>query len=335
MLLAHLSDAGADVIGLSRNVEMASAVNEGGLTVITPGERRQVPTRVVTELPDVTYDIIITATQPTDVVEAATRTRPFLADDGRFIILQNGLCEWRVAEAFGESRSLVGGIVSWGASSIAPGVVEMTSRGGFTLGTLNGDPVPESLGLSELLSCVGPVASTENLLWARWSKLILNSVVSSLGTLNGSHLGAVVRSRVARRLGLEIITESVEVARAAGVRLEMVAGTLDLERVALDSVDRWGGLLWKHALLLLVGAKYRKMKSSLLRAIEAGKPPAVDFLNGEVVRWGAQHGVGTPINEAICHHVHEFARGAISPGPAVIAHLAGLAAERKTTHASV
>ena len=93
VLLAHLSDAGADAVGLSRNVEMASAINERGLTMITAGERRQVPAVVVTELPEVTYDIIITATQPTDVVEAAMRVRPLLADDGRFVILQNGLCE--------------------------------------------------------------------------------------------------------------------------------------------------------------------------------------------------------------------------------------------------
>ena len=81
--------------------------------------------------------------------------------------------------------------------------------------------------------CDPPIQHTENLRGARWSKLILNSMVSALGTLHGTRLGPVVALRVARRLALQIITEGVRVAQAAEVHLEKVSGTLDLDKLCL------------------------------------------------------------------------------------------------------
>src|SRR6185436_18533360 len=48
-------------------------------------------------------------------------------------------------------------------------------------------------------------------------------------------------------------------------------------------------------------------------AIERGRPPAVDFLNGEVVSRGAALGIATPINAAIRDQVLAIARGEAKP----------------------
>ena len=63
------------------------------------------------------------------------------------------------------------------------------------------------------------------------------------------------------------------------------------------------------ALLLAVGMRYRRLRSSMLSAIERGRTPAVDFLNGEVVDRGVKHGVPTPVNAACQRMVHAIARG--------------------------
>ena len=47
----------------------------------------------------------------------------------------------------------------------------------------------------------------------------------------------------------------------------------------------------------------------MLSAIERGRPPAVDFLNGEVVDRGARHGIPTPVNAEAQRMVHAIARG--------------------------
>jgi 2-dehydropantoate 2-reductase len=146
----------------------------------------------------------------------------------------------------------------------------------------------------------------------RWSKLAINCAVSTLGTLAGERVGSLLRLRFARRLALEIVTEVVTVARAEGVRLEKVAGTVDLAWLALGAGETSRGsvsLAAKHALMLAVGARYRRMRSSMLAALERGRKPAVDFLNGEVVSRAAVHGLRAPVNEAARELVWAISRG--------------------------
>jgi 2-dehydropantoate 2-reductase len=40
-------------------------------------------------------------------------------------------------------------------------------------------------------------------------------------------------------------------------------------------------------------------KTSLLQSLEKGTKTEIDFINGSVVRWGARHGVPTPVNQAL------------------------------------
>jgi 2-dehydropantoate 2-reductase len=47
----------------------------------------------------------------------------------------------------------------------------------------------------------------------------------------------------------------------------------------------------------------------MLAAIERGRPPAVDFLNGEIVARGRTHGVPVPVNALVVDTVHAIASG--------------------------
>jgi 2-dehydropantoate 2-reductase len=321
---AHIAELGADVHVVSRNTATASAVQRNGFRLVGEGGRRTVPGRIYSEVPPGEFDLVLFATQPTDVEGAARQALPHLAPHGHAVILQNGLCESRVADLLGDPSRVIGGIVAWGATMPEPGVFDKTSSGGFVLGGMGGG---EAAGLDlveGLLASIGPIQRTDNLLGARWSKLALNCAVSTLGTLNGSTLGRVVRVRHARRLALEIITEVVAVAKAAGVRLEKVSGTLDLDWIALTDAEIESGsmaLAAKHAMLLAVGLRYRRLRSSMLRAIEAGKSPAIDFLNGEVVRHGTRHEVPVPLNALVCDRVWAISRGEVEAGPALVARL--------------
>lgn len=319
VVTGHLAELGADVVAVSRNAAVVDAVGDRGLMLTGEGGRRTVAARVVREIPPQRFDYVLLATQPTDVEAAARQAAPALAPDGRMVCFQNGLCEDRVSAVLGDARRVIGGIVAWGASAVEPGVFDRTSAGGFVLGRMDGAPDPAIDALADLLEVIGPVQRTDNLAGARWSKLALNCAVSALGTLNGSTLGTVVRQRIARRLALSIMTETVAVAKARDVSLVKVSGTLDLERIALKPAQKAGpSLATKHALILAVGLRYRRMKSSMLRAIERGRPPAVDFLNGEVVRHGARAEVPTPVNQAVTDAVWDLSRGTVEPGPALI-----------------
>jgi 2-dehydropantoate 2-reductase len=314
LVSAHLYELGVDVTPVTTNPAIADAVNRRGFQVTGDGNPRVIAGRMHVGVPPRAggYDVVLLATQPPQVEEAARTAAPHLAPGGAMVCFQNGLCEARIARIVGPER-VVGGIVAWGAAMPAPGVYERTSDGGFVVGRLDGSHDALCDSIARMLEVIGPVALTDNLAGARWSKLAINAAISSLGTIGGDRLGPLVLHRTVRRLVLEVMTEAVAVARREGVRLEKVAGTLDLEWIALTDEERRAagsvGLASKHTLLLAVGFRYRRMRSSMLAAIERGRPPAVDFLNGEIVERARRHGLAAPINEAVVTLVHAIARG--------------------------
>lgn len=320
-IAAHLAAQGARVCAVTRNPNVAQAVRTRGFVLTgvgIEGERR-VPGELSLGIPPDAgpFDYALLATQPTDLEAAARQAAPHLAPGGRIVTLPNGLPEERVAAALGDDAIVVGGIVGWGASHPQPGVFERTSEGGFVLGRLDGRPDPAVDRLAALLAPIGAVEVTDNLRGARWSKLALNAAISALGTLGGDRLGALMRYRHVRRLALEVMTEVVELARAEGVRLEKIAGTLDLDWIALTPEERRSkgslSLAAKHALLLVVGLKYRRLRSSMLAALERGQVPPVEFLNGEVARLSQRHGLQPHVNRALTERVLDCARGRREP----------------------
>jgi 2-dehydropantoate 2-reductase len=192
---------------------------------------------------------------------------------------------------------------------------------------MDGRSDPRMEELSRALEPIGPVEITKNLRGKRWSKLAINCAISTLGTLGGERLGGMMQHRFVRRLALAIMTETVQVARREGVLLEKVSGTLDLEWIALTDEEKRAsgspGLLAKHALLLAVGFRYRRMRSSMLSAIERGRSPAVDFLNGEVVDRAKKHGIEAPVNTRLREEVWRLAKGKEKPSMGRLRDVAG------------
>jgi 2-dehydropantoate 2-reductase len=326
IVAAHLLESGQEVAIVSSNAAIAEAVEARGLQIRGDGAARSVQARVARAVPAGLFDVVVLATQPGHVEAAAQSALASLAPDGVMLCLQNGLCEERVARIAGAART-VGAVVAWGAAMPEPGLYDRTAAGGFTLGRLDGSSDARLEEIARALECVGPTEITRNLAGKRWSKLAINCAISSMGTLGGDRLGPLMQHRFVRRLALEVMTEVVHVARREQITLEKVSGTLDLEWIALTEDERRASgspaLLAKHALLYAVGLRFRRMRSSMLAAIERGREPAVDFLNGEVIDRGRQHGIATPVNTRVRSLVWEVAAGKRTPGLELLRELAG------------
>ncbi len=314
-----------DLTVLTTNARVADEVNARGFVLRGEGGAKTVPGKMVTALdPHDSFGTIILATQPPQVEDAARRVSPHLHESGKIVCLQNGLCEERVAH-IAPREQIVGAVVAWGGAMPEPGVYDRTSSGGFSIGVLE-EKGQDLSALALLLEPIGPVTITHNLAGARWSKLAINCAISTLGTLGGAPLGQLMLSLTVRRLALELMTEVVNVARAKRIALEKVSGTIDLDWIALTDAERRAigspGLLAKHSMLLAVGARYRRMRSSMLAAIERGRPPAVDFLNGEIVSHGKSQGISTPVNAHASDLVWQIARKERTPSMDTIRELA-------------
>lgn len=313
---AHLLAGGWDVTVATTNRGIAAALQRDGLRVRGPSApRHAVPVPHLVETASGApgrFDYVLLAMQPPQVEAAARDALGVLLPEGRVVCFQNGLCEERLAPVIGAQR-VIGAVVAWGGSVLEPGCYERTSAGGFALGTLTGQVDASVERLARILSAVGPVHLTTNLAGVRWSKLAINSAISTLGTIGGDRLGVLMQKAHGRRLALEVMSEVVAVARAEGVRLEKLSGTLDLEWLALGSREAslpTAPSLWlKHAVLLAVGTRYRKLRSSMGAAIARGRVPAVDFLNGEVEARAARHAIAVPVNAAARAFVWDIAQG--------------------------
>jgi 2-dehydropantoate 2-reductase len=312
-VVAHeLISAGHDVTLLTHDPDTARTLRISGLREVRSG-RVVLPKVIEGGVPaGEHFDYVLLATQPTAIASAMPGLVGTIGSEGRFVCLQNGLCEERIAQFVPRNR-IVGAVVAFGASAHGAGLCERTSTGGVVIGNLDG-ALDESLErLTLVLSVLGPARTTTNLLGIRWSKLAVNCAISTLGTIGGERLGVLLRLKFVRQLALRIIAEAVEVATALGVTLERLPGVPPLEWLArgnpAQTMRARFEMAARHGVALGIGTRYRWLRSSMLRAIERGKEPAVDFLNGEVTARAQSLGIATPVNSAAQSLVWSIARG--------------------------
>ncbi len=320
VIAGGLLRAGHDLTIVTHNDEITQAINTEGLRLTTPEGQWTVPASAHTQLDEDSmgpFDAICLAMKATKVEQAAHDVCDSLSPGGYVVTLQNGVVEDRVSKILGREK-VVGALVGWGATMHVPGVYEMTSRGELIVGELDGELSPRVQQLKATLDAAAPTTISTNIYGALWSKLAINCFVTALGAVTGQLLGEMLRERAIRRLALSITSEVIDVAQAQGVSLEPVGGTLDLQRLYLSPERRAGGFgldLIKHAIMLIVGLKFRHVKSSMLQSLERGRRPEIDFMNGYVVERGQAEGVPTPVNAALTALVREIGAGTrvISP----------------------
>lgn len=288
---------------------------------LSPADVRAAPTDFPSR-----FHTIFLAVQPPQLELVTRQIASSLSPNGRVVCLSNGLCEESMAKWI-DPECIVGAVVAWGARMKAPGHYTRTSKGGFLLGKLASPEDPRLDDIETLLRHVGPVKRTSNLRGARFAKLTINCAVTALGTIGGKTLGELLLRMRARRLALALMRECAEVALAAGVVMEPVT-KVDLGKLAGGGTRKAFARVAQHALLLLAGTRYRKLRSSMLAAMERGREPAIDYINGEVVRLGRLHGVPTPYNEAAATVVWEIFRGHLPAGLLALARMEQLAESR-------
>ena len=188
------------------------------------------------------------------------------------------------------------------------GELEMTSGGEFIIGMLEGCASPRLEALRKALSAVVPTTISENIYAELYSKLIVNSCITSLGAVCGLTLGEMMKRKQARKIFLAVIGEAVNVARAMKLAVPPYGGKLDYFKLMrgatpLDNLRR-------HLMIRVVGMKYSKLKSSSLQSLERGRPTEIDCFNGYIVQKGEELGVDCPVCRRLTRMVREIEHGA-------------------------
>lgn len=294
---AMIKRAGYDVTLVCKHKEIADMVEGRGLHISGVCGTHDVSMSAVADCAELdgTFDYALIATKAYDMPACARALLPFLRDDSLVLSLQNGVCVDAMADAVGRNRT-VGCVVGFGATMVKPGELNMTSTGEFIIGRLSGDNAALE-PIKAAMSAVAPTVISDDIYAELYSKLIVNSCITSLGAICGLRLGAMLQKKQARSIFIAIIKEAMDVAHALGLKVPPFGGRLDYEK--LISGDTALDRLRRHAMIYIVGLKYRRLKSSSLQSLERGRPTEIDYFNGYIAAKGAEVGVSCPINSRL------------------------------------
>lgn len=312
VLGAYITKNGGEIDLINRNRAHVAALREKGAR-ITGTVEMTVPVKAF--LPEEMtgkYDVILLMTKQQHNAEVVTTLKEYLADDGVIVTLQNGLPEPGIAEIVGANRTM-GCTVEWGATLTEPGVCLLTSDPdslSFHMGKMEGISETQFATVKKLLELMCPVYEEENLIGARWSKLLINATFSGLGTVIGGTFGDVSGNKSARKVAIRCMKECIDVGHAAGAKFAPVQGK-DITKLFYykGAVKRAIGTL----LIPIAMKKHRAIEPSMLQDLKKGKPCEIDAINGVVCEWGRKKKVPTPINDRIVEIVKKAQNGELKP----------------------
>lgn len=298
VLGAFLNKNGLEVTLIDSYGEHVKALNEKGAHIVGCADIT-VPVKAITpEEMEGKYDVVFLFTKQTANSTALPHLKQFLNDDSVVCTLQNGVPEYSVEEYIGGNRT-VGGTVLWGATFMSPGVSEVTqdvTNGDilFDIGEIDGKVTERIKKVAGVLEYMGPVNIVENLMGARWSKLILNSCMSGLSAVTGSVFGDVFNNPKSSALLSFIASDIINVCEKANVDLEDVMG---MDMRDFGKVDTLENFVKSQNCFRRFYADKLTAKASMLQDLEKGKKTEVDMINGFVVEQGKKYGVPTPYND--------------------------------------
>ncbi|MBN1337729.1 MAG: 2-dehydropantoate 2-reductase [Bacteroidales bacterium] len=305
---AHISKAGFNIEAVDSLPGYAEKISHEGIHVFGRSRefRERMPAFRDIGLVSEKKDIIIIATKANALEAVMKAIRPLLKEETAIVSLQNSMSVESLTAQMGSHR-VIGCVVGWGATAHAPGELERTSSGRFEIGGINGHRAKHFDFVKEMLGTTAPVTVTDNIYGNLYSKLIINSCITTLGAISGMTLGRMICYRKARNIFIEVIREAVNVGRAAGVSFPKYAGKLDFCSFADDT--SLTGRLRSHLLIGMVGLKYWKLRSSGLQSLESGQKTEVDFLNGFISQKARSLHLSTPVNDVLIRLVHEIEDG--------------------------
>lgn len=310
VLGAYMTKNGADVELINRNKAHTAALKEKGAHIMGTVDFT-VPVNAI--YPDEMagkYDVFFLMTKQLHNPEVVLYLKSFLSEDGVIVTMQNGIPEPGIAALVGKEHT-IGCVVEWGATMAEPGTSILTSEPdslSFHMGRMEGITDAQLQNVKELLEKMCPVEIEENLLGARWSKLLINATFSGLGTVMGGLFGDVSEGKYAKKVALACMKECIDVGHAAGETFAPVQGK-DITKLFYYTNN------FKKAfaefLLPIAMKKHRLLEPSMLQDLKKGKPCEIDAINGVVCEWGKKCKVPTPINDRIVEIIKKEQDGAL------------------------
>lgn len=223
-------------------------------------------------------DVVIVALKSTANHLLPELLPPVLKPDGVVLTLQNGLgIEDDLARLAGPERVL-GGLCFIAATRIGPGLIRHIDYSDISLGEFRADGRPGGVTprlqdlAADFTAAQVPVKLAEDLVGARWHKLVWNIPFSGLCVVLRTTTDRLLADPGTRRRIDQLMAEVVAAARACGRGIAD-----DFVRKMIDDTLRMP-----------------PYKPSMLLDLEAGRPLEVEAIFGNPVRMAQAAGIAVP-----------------------------------------
>ena len=264
--------AGHDVTFIGRPAHV-DAINAHGLLLDTQFFRGYLPAKAATDAASLASpDLVLFCVKSADTEEAGRSLAGCLRPETSVLSLQNGVDNpQRLRKLTG--YPVIPAVVYVGSEMAGPGHVRHHGGGDLVIGA-----APASEMLAQTLDAAGiRTTIADDIEVTQWSKLVTNCAFNALSAVAGISYGPMLEVEGTRDVVASAVQEAVMVARASGVSMP--------ENI-LEQI-------------LKIPAAMPNQMSSTAQDVARGKPSEIDFLNGYVVRKGAELGVPTPTNRAL------------------------------------
>lgn len=217
-------------------------------------------------------DLVLFCVKSADTEEAGRSLAGRLRPEASILSLQNGVDNPQRLRAI-IGHPVIPAVVYVGSEMAGPGHVRHHGGGALVIGAS-----PESEALAQTLQAAGIGTTIAGDIEATlWSKLVINCAFNALSAVAGIPYGPMLEVEGVRDVVASAVQEAVMVARASGVAMPE------------DILEQ----------ILKIPAAMPNQMSSTAQDVARGKPSEIDFLNGYVVRKGAELGIATPTNQAL------------------------------------
>lgn len=312
---ADLTRAGLDVTLVDQWPAHVEAMRRQGLRVSMPDEEVHVAVRAhhLCELAALgrTFDVVFLVVKAYDTRWMTELIKPYLADNGLLVGLQNAMTVDDIASIVGRQRTL-GVVVELSSEVFTPGLIQRnTPPKGTWFGV--GSVYPETRGREEeiaaILRHVGKVSITTDVMSGKWMKLLINVMCLAPVAMTGKLVQDAFRLPGMRELALKAGAEALEVGQRLGYKPEPIIG---LTAAEMKDTNR---LLEKLMDKITADVGPRSRDCCLQDHIK-GRFTETDMINGLVVGEGRRFGQATPVNAAVCEITRRISTGELKPDPA-------------------
>jgi 2-dehydropantoate 2-reductase len=314
-IAADLTQAGLDVSMIDQWPAHIEAMRANGLTIKTKQDEINVKVKAY-HLCDICtldekFDVVLLTSKAYDSRWLTEFIKPYLADDGLLVAVQNCMTAEMIAEVVGPERT-VGCVVELASQLFEPGIVtRSTLREGTWFGVGAFDPAHEARidEFADVMRHAGKVDMSDEVLSAKWMKLIVNAMTMALKAMAGANNEKFYKYKGARELVLRSGEEALAAGQGLGYKTVPIFG---IDPNEIEGSNR----LLEMLLDKITHDVGPTALNTVLQDHMKGRYSEIDMINGLVAEEGQRQGRPTPVSDAVVEITREIHAGRLEIDPA-------------------